>query len=399
VCTRAGTLTGVKRDRVDISSGGLRLKSKGSHTALTLDGQAVHVMSAHHPSRDENTSRAMLTSAQAECVLDVCPVPADDDVIRGTTVYSSVGAPMAHVVWFKPRVGDAAHMAPEGTTSRVVEDLKLWVAAQCSDSQGTTTQQASGIYVTVGNGILPGRDRHSVVIEGESTNLPFSRANPSRSDEVEPLLATLNGIVTDCLVAAHPGMSSWVVSGTQTSTDEDSQWTRTCQYPRPPAGGQTIPSHQVAIRGHFRSEPPHASAADLHRDKMDGGFEFGGCIIFAGGNEDRREQWRRFAIFEARDGGRGVAVPVLHKDYICALCCCYREHLHGTIVDSLDTSETQAVDPNSPEDCVEGFHVVAYNLRLMEAFVRRISRAPSSTQEDVKTLLDGRLQRKASQNV
>ena len=387
--TRAGTLAVVKKDRVDVSSTGLRLKSTGSHTAVTLDGEAVHIMSPHHPSRDANR-HAMLSSAQAGAVLNECAPPADEDVITAATAYSSLGDPFAHVVWFKPSVGDAVHNVPNGSTAQLVKELRQWAAEQESDSNTTSTQEASGIYVTLGNGILPGRSRVAIDIEDRSTNVPFSRANPRRSDEIEPVLAQFHGIVTDCLTAAYPEMSSWTVS------EEADAWVRTCQYPRPPRGARTIPAQQVVIRGHLRSDPPNISAADLHRDKMDGGFEFGGCIIFAGGNESREAQWRRFAIFEERNGGRGVSIPVLHDDYICALCCPYQEHLHGTVIEP-ETCETSEHAPSSTGEEMEGLHVVAYNLKMMETFVDRISRASSSMQGQVRSLLDDRLQRIATE--
>ena len=92
-----------------------------------------------------------------------------------------------------------------------------------------------------------------------------------------------------------------------------------------------------------------------------------------------------------------MAVPVLHEDYVCVLCCLYREHLHGTVVpDASEVPRPLSTHADEvEEDAVEALHIVSYNLSMMETFVDRVSRSSLSVQEDVTTHLDERLQHRA----
>ena len=178
-------------------------------------------------------------------------------------------------------------------------------------------------------------------------------------------------------------MEEWCVSD---GTSED--WVRVCQYPRaPPGGARIIPSHQVVVRGHGAGENACASGADLHVDKMDGGFGFGGCITFFGDAETGNNQWRDFAIFNNRDGGIGASVRVLNGDWICALCCRYNSHLHGTVF-NMDCATIPTTPVSSP---VLGLHIVSYNLKMIETFVERVAASAAPEQRRVVDKLDKRL--------
>jgi len=171
-------------------------------------------------------------------------------------------------------------------------------------------QPASGVYVTLGNGVMPGGGRHSVHLLGTSTPLPFSRQPAKRTESIEDDLAWINAATSECFLAAFPDMNPWCVP-----CDADDDWLHVCQYPRVPLGcARTIPSHQVVLRGYLAGQEPCASGADLHRDTMDGGFEYGGCITFFGHDEGGLNQWRDFALFHHATGGRGTAIRVLSGD-------------------------------------------------------------------------------------
>ena len=143
-----------------------------------------------------------------------------------------------------------------------------------------------------------------------------------------------------------------------------------------------------------------ASGADLHIDKMDGGFDFGGCITFMASDESAGNQWRDFAIFDSTQGGQGAAVRVLHRDgWLCSLCSLYKSHLHGTVFeDDNGRSDEIQLSPHTRET-VHGLHVVSYNLRLIEEFCERASSSTTEEQQHIVRLLDERLKRSAREKV
>ena len=151
------------------------------------------------------------------------------------------------------------------------------------------------------------------------------------------------------------------------------------------------------VRGHPNGENPCSSGADLHTDKMDGGFRFGGCILFCGDGEEGQNQWHDFAILEGPNGGRGAALRVLRGDWICALCCRYNSKLHGTVFedfgagDASQPSQPTAPPPRPVEGPVRGLHVVSYNLGLIEKFIDRVGTSAAAEQRVVVGKLDRRL--------
>ena len=360
-----------------ISSEGVQLHASGS---LLLDGQVIQWLSHHpHPGHASAGSigNPILRRTQSELVLDELSLPVlSDDMMHGVNVTSKEGVTVARVAWMLPTTVDKISNLPEGSTRKLVEELRAWAMMQEVDKNTTTIQPAAGQYISLGHGILPGRQRESVMLDGASTNIPFTRAPAGRSDGVEPTLSSLNGHVAKCMTSVFPDMTSWCV--TDGAKSDQDLWTQVCQYPSAPVGGFTFPSQQVVVRGHCSQDLPEASAADLHVDKMDGGGVFGGTIMFLGGHESHPGQWRNFAIFEGAKGGRGVSIPVMHSDCICVLSCLYQRHLHGTVL--LEQLAGDAQTKAAPCPRVEGLHVVAYNLRMIEGFVNRMSRESAERQ-------------------
>lgn len=376
-----------------ISREGVQLHASGS---LLLDGQVIEWLS-HHPHPGHASASSMgnpiLKRAQSELVLDELSLPVmSDDTMHGVNIASREGANVARVAWMLPTAVDNMNRLPVGTTRNLVEELRTWALEQDGDKNTTTIQPAAGQYISLGHGILPGKQRQSVVLDGKPTNIPFTRAPAGRSDGVEPTLSLLSAHVANCMTTVFPDMKSWCVADGADSNQE--LWTQVCQYPRAPSGGLTFPSQQVVVRGHCSHDLPSASAADLHVDKMDGGGLFGGTIMFLGGHEQHPAQWRKFAIFEDAKGGRGVSIPVLHSDCICVLSCSYQRHLHGTVLEELLEEEAHAKVPPGPR--VDGLHVVSYNLRMIEGFVERISKESAERQDMVASqYLDERLRNRA----
>ena len=376
-----------------ISRDGVQLHASGS---LLLDGQVLEWLSNHpHPGHASAGSigNPILKSAQSELVLDELSMPEmSDDAMHGVNIATREGVTVARVAWMQPAAVDNMNNLPVGTTQNLVEELRAWALEQEGDKNTTTIQPAAGQYISLGHGILPGKQRESVVLDGKPTNIPFTRAPAGRSEAVEPILSGLNAHVAKCMATVFPDMKSWCVADGAESNQE--LWTQVCQYPRAPTGGLTFPSQQVVVRGHCSHDLPGASAADLHVDKMDGGGLFGGTIMFLGGHEQHPAQWRKFAIFEGAKGGRGVSVPVMHSDCICVLSCSYQRHLHGTVLE--EQLEEEAHAKASPCPRVEGLHVVSYNLRMIEGFVERISRESAERQAMVASqYLDERLRNRA----
>ena len=141
------------------------------------------------------------------------------------------GLVYGRVVWFQ---WEGCEHTKDGGVAAA--ELRAWVAAQSDDLAAHDVQPASGIYVTLGTGAMPGANRHG----------PFSRANPHRTDMVEPVLTRLNSAVGSVLRAAFgQELDGWLVSGTATAcqggvadaaTCESVPWNYMLQYPRVPAG-------------------------------------------------------------------------------------------------------------------------------------------------------------------
>ena len=383
-----------------------------------MGGEVLAHLSRHpepaHATSAAGTGGVVLMRSEAELVLQPVALPenADPGCVHSRTIVASDGSELARAVWFKPAAADAVAGMSSGCTESVVNRLRSWAGQQISEAPSTAVQQASGVYISLGNGILPGRDREAATLQGEGTLIPFSRAPMARSIEIEPVIGELNSAVAECLLLAFPDMDEWCVSfdGSGDDCTECDDWNRVCQYPRVPREGtRSLPSHQVVVRGHPAGNNPCSSGADLHIDKMDGGFRFGGSIVFCGGWEEGQGQWRDFAILEGRNGGRGAAVRVLSGDWICALCCRYNSKLHGTVFENVPSADVSAAPSSTPASStpssrpvcgpIQGLHVVSYNLRLIESFVARVGSSAAAEQCAVVEKLDSRLRSVALREV
>lgn len=385
----------------------MRLHHWGKEGALCMGEEVVAHLRPHpepaHATSAAGTGGVVLLRAQAELVLQPVALPenADPGCVHSCTILASDSSELARVVWFKPASADVVAGLSSSCTESLVSRLRSWAGQQMSEAPSTSVQQASGVYVSLGNGILPGRDREVATLQGEATLIPFSRAPMARSIEIEPIIGELNAAAAECLLLAFPDMDEWCVSldGTQDDCTERDDWMRVCQYPRVPReGARLLPSHQVVVRGHPTGENPCSSGADLHIDKMDGGFRFGGCILFCGGWEEGQRQWRDFAILEGRNGGRGAAIRVLSSDWICALCCRYNSKLHGTVFEDVlseDASPPPVPSSRPVTGPVHGLHVVSYNLKLIESFVARVGTSSAAEQCAAVQKLDPRLRSRA----
>ena len=392
-----------------VSEGDVRLHRNSSGEGVLCVGEEVmaHLACHHHPQHTTSavgSGNVVLMRAEAGLVLDTVALEegADPQCIHASQILGRDGSDLARVVWFKPHVADKIAGLRGGTFQSAAQRLRRWGEQQQSDPVIASIQPASGVYISVGSGILPGHQRECVHLDGEGTLVPFSRAPHRTSDEIEPTLGILNSATAECLLAAFADMEEWCVStgGNFDDCSECDDWLQVCQYPATPPGmAHTIPSHQVVVRGHLSGVNACASGADLHIDKMDGGYEFGGCCTFFGNQESQSSQWRDFAIFDGgKTGGRGAAVRVLSEDWICALCCRYKSCLHGTVFEDdpgIELPEQRC--SRRPE--MEGMHVVSYNLRNIETFVDRIGNATAVEQREVIRKLDDRLRRIALRKV
>ena len=144
-----------------------RVHVSGSSGGLFAGNQMVEQL-AHHPDPSHVASdgggRPVLLESQARLVTDKVALSAQANpcVLHACEVRMEQGDPLAHVVWFKPEVGDIVAGWPERTTSNLVMELQNWAEKVQSDAAAVAVQsQGSGIYVSLGNGILPGKGRTS----------------------------------------------------------------------------------------------------------------------------------------------------------------------------------------------------------------------------------------------
>lgn len=221
-----------------------------------------------------------------------------------------------------------------------------------------------------------------------------------RTDMVEPVLSRLNSAVGSVLRAAFgQELDGWLVSGTATAcqggvadaaTCESVPWNYMLQYPRVPAGEHGPPSHQVVVRGHMSHTTPSLSVADLHIDCMDGGGTVGTCTVFAPGSSLSHDQWTDFVVFPGREGGHGVRVRVMEPGWVCALVMPAADQLHGGVLCSSLTVGEQARHHVAPP--VEALHVVTYNLRQTEEYIKVMHMKTAEEQWAHVRQLDLRLQ-------
>ena len=384
--------------------------SKSGGALLSKDGVVKWL--EEHPCKMGDKTRCILTQTDSELTLKEVSVPVDArrDLVHARTIWNSTERDvLVRAVWLAPELLDEHEGVQRGTTRCRVATVKRWVSEEPSDHISASTADANGIFVTLGNGILPGKGRTSVSLNGARCNIPFSRCNPARSDAMEPLLSELCSSIGSCIEGAfedEEGKSSesgvrsefqrWLhPSEDGVAVQEELDWRGACQYPRAPVNGVTLPSHQVVVRGHKRDEHPNWSASDMHVDPMDGGQPVGSAVIFFGGEEEDTEQWDEFAVLETPGGGNGVRVRVLQGDWICVLIFDSKKCLHGTILKTSDSDDTQSTrSQSSGDEVTKAMHVVAYKLHMMESFIRNVEAETTEKQHGVQCLLDERMQRR-----
>ena len=247
----------------------VRVHKSGSEAALCMGNEVVHHL-RRHPLVEHTAARnVVLSRSQAALVLEPVTLQeeADTESVHSCAILAPDASELARVVWFKPALADTVAGLKRGTTESTISMLRTWAEHEACDAESSAVQAASGIYVSVGNGILPGVGRESMILQGERTCIPFSRSPPERSSSVEPVLSELNSIVAECLLVAYPDMEEWCVcsQGVRADCSECDDWVSVCQYPCVSrATARTLPSHQVVVRGHHSGENPCVSGADLH---------------------------------------------------------------------------------------------------------------------------------------
>jgi len=190
-----------------ISSDGVSLHKNGT---LLCDGEVIEFLSHHsHPGHASAGSigNPVLYRAQGNLVLDELPLPSvDEGTMHGAKIQSTDGVAVARVAWVHVTTVDKMNGLGEGTTKELINQLRSWAGRQQGDVNSTSIQPAAGQYISLGHGILPGKNRHSVMLDDRPTNIPFSRAPGWRSDDVEPMLSSLNGTVAQCMTSVFPDM-------------------------------------------------------------------------------------------------------------------------------------------------------------------------------------------------
>jgi hypothetical protein len=296
-------------------------------------------------------------------------------------------------VWFTPHVADAISGRVLGSHARDVSLLhRKWLDTDLSKRGEDATQPASGRYVELGLGNLPGYGRTSLGVGGGRSVLPFPR-NPVESDEFEPLLSEVMSDVSAVIhhalplsvTAAHAPLSS-PFSPPLSEVEE------AFQYPRLRREVGALRSHQVVLRGPRRvgvsERDPDAdreaclSVSDLHVDPWDGGGSLGTCTVHTcsrldgappldPSHEDRHLECRGTAVFPHKWGGRGVHVMSMVPGWNCAILMRTSDRLHGSVMPGEGEEEGFGLPR------VDMLRVVTYPLRRIERLVERLSSEPS----------------------
>ena len=269
--------------------------------------------------------------------------------------------PVVMAVWFRVDVA-----RPRTDLRRVFARLRGRAIAHASDACGEKAFVASGVYMESGMGVLAGRGRHSMRINGKARSAPYFRAGISDDEE---LLAELMCGVASVVGRADP---------TMVSREHELLIQRGHQYPRQLLHGDNfIKSHQVVIRACGGPNEPEGS--DLHVDSMDGLGDAGGAwTVYAGG--DAPSRFDRLAVFASATGGKGFAVRVdgFGDDWACAVHVATAHRLHGSIW------PVEALAGSCPRVGF-GLRVVTYTLRRIELLEESVLEAPDEEHAAIET--------------
>ena len=285
-------------------------------------------------------------------------VDADVHVARGYVRGSK--EPIVTAVWFK-----ADLTQPATDMKRIFARIRGRATAQASKGEQSSKERvyvSSGVYMESGLGILAGRGRRTVTIDGKARSVPFHRS--SHSDD-EGLLSELMSGVAKVIQRVDAKM---------VSHEHKLMIERGHQYPRQHLHGDAfIRCHQVVIRCWGGPDDPQGS--DLHVDTMDGRGNAGGAwTIYSG---ELPSAFDHLAVFETAQGGCGYDVRVggYGSDWACAVHLDTANRLHGSVW------------PREPKICGTkvgfGLRIVTYTLRRIEMLEESVRASPDEEQTAV----------------
>ena len=253
-------------------------------------------------------------------------------------------------------------------------------------------QPASGPYVELGVGCLPGGGRQSVSVGGSSCVVPFPRREQA-SAFAEPCLTNLMSDVSHVL---HHVLPAHVMQAHDPPVGCPKEAIRAYQYPCLRPDAPPLSSHQVVLRGSLPGLPDLQSGvasdeqarealSDLHTDSWDGGGDLGSCTVYVcseacndePGSSDDAEllAHRGVAVFPYRNGGRGVHVCSVVPGWNCAVLFSTANRLHGSVV--LEKNDARGF--SLPQYDIS--RVVTYPLTRIETLQQRLSKDPEQLQE------------------
>lgn len=345
-----------------------------------------------HEHGDSGPPRCVLPSTVAQLVTERIELPPGAD--RNTVYVSSAhvlgggNAPLVRVVWFTPETADMITGSRHGThseTTRELHNLRTQIRDPHTSNGGNLSGPATGPYMELGVGCLPGVGRQAVKVGGSMCVVPFSR-NPEASTAVEPCLTNFMSDVSHVL---HQVLPAAVMHAHASPSGCPREVSCAYQYPCLRSDAPPLSSHQVVLRGSIpydmesssvdSDERARQALSDLHIDPWDGGGDLGTCTVHVcseahGGRAFPRDiellAHRGNAVFPHPNGGRGVHVCSVVPGWHCAILCQTSARLHGSVL--LDKQD--ACGFALPHYDIT--RVVSYPLARIETLLRRLSDEP-----------------------
>ena len=345
----------------------------------------------------------VLRDAEADLVTSWLQMPQNPDpsvVYVGRAYEDGSHSPFARVFWFHEKTSTVL-AGTDLDGSRLVDALDHIITLMKEGDEGMETkgghgtQPASGQYVELGTGVLPGRGRNSILVDGKSRSIPFSRGPMGRSDDYEGALSVVcaaAALVATRVLQPNEACVMRMDSG-------PSNVVRAYQYPRQYKNLPCASSHQVALRRPAdRSGLSHIerqrvclrSVSDLHVDREDGsigkgqGRGLGSMAIYACRSSERGDtshnvkdmlpalSLRDLVVFPRVGGGRGVRVRVMHPGWLCIVLFVTSEQLHGGVCAQMQESEAEPT-LYLPEG-LNTISMFTYPLKRVQALLERLER-------------------------
>jgi hypothetical protein len=194
-----------------------------------------------HPAGGRGRFVLSASAAELVCMPIHLPPHADPGCAHAAVGTTRSGRVLVTVVWFRPEAADAACGWAAGKVAAARGRVEMHMAGRKSAAGGMhgAGQRANGAYLELGVGIMAGKGRGSVDVDGQRSVRPFSR-NARQSDLLEGDLGVLMGaagrVFVECFGPEPLRAEGSCVLG------------NAFQYPRTAAGCPEIRSHQVAIR-------------------------------------------------------------------------------------------------------------------------------------------------------